>query len=169
MHCVRIQNARERNLRGESHVSNILKRSQPTTYPAIITVPPSGVIGPNHLNLQTLNQWEGTPGEKLWEVGTNRSRASTKAKMLPEKTTLPRAMAGPANRWAAKRGCRDISINPRPLKICNKSPHYEQEVSNADGRLAFKSIPTVIREKNCKGKTNAPHSGMPSPRHECCR
>lgn len=65
------------------------------TYPAIKRAPPTGVIGPSHLNL---------------------SRAKIRVMMLPEKREAPAAMAGPANLCTENRGWNETSINANPLK-----------------------------------------------------
>ena len=46
-----------------------------------------------------------------------RSRSKVSAQIELENMSPPRAIAGPANLWVAKRGCDETSRRPRPLKI----------------------------------------------------
>jgi len=40
---------------------------------------------------------------------------------VPEKISPPIPIAGPANLWNAKRGCREINSKPKPLNTCRHS------------------------------------------------
>jgi hypothetical protein len=70
------------------------------THPAIITIPPRGVIGPRSLKLCRINKYS-----YVWAFfPTYRSRASINAMMLVEKIAPPAAIAGAANLCFENRG-----------------------------------------------------------------
>lgn len=81
-------------------------------HPAIINIPPSGVIGPRNLNLESLLSL--TPCV-LATFFAYLPRPNTSVMILPENTSPPIAMAGPANRCAENLGCSEISSNASPL------------------------------------------------------
>lgn len=83
------------------------------SYPAIIVMPPMGVTGPIHLNLHTRHE-QSLHCTKMCSPNYL-SPPRTKATMLPENMLTPAMIAGPANLWAAKRGCMEIARSAMPL------------------------------------------------------
>lgn len=70
-------------------------------YPAIMAIPPRGVTGPSILRLY---RYISYPSLSLYQKSTCRSRPKMSAQILPENTSPPHAIAGPANRCVANLG-----------------------------------------------------------------
>lgn len=82
-----------------------------TTYPAVITIPPSGVIGPRSFGLLTMSNHSGW-GHRVPTYLRPRARAMR----LPENTKPPLKMAYPAARWAENLGWKETIIRPKPFR-----------------------------------------------------